>query len=78
MIFPLFSTLARYHLKYCVQAWDHQNKKYVELLEIQRTAIRINREVDHLFYKDRLRDLGLLNLKKSVWTDTLYRKPLCI
>lgn len=78
MIVPLFFALAKYHLEYCVQAWDYRNKKHVEPLEVQRSATRVIRGVEHLFYKDRLRELGLLSLEKSVWTGSLYRKPLCI
>ena len=53
----------RCHLEYCIQFWGAQCGKEMELLEqVQRRATRMIRELEHLRYKDRLRELGLFNL----------------
>lgn len=65
MILPLYSALVRPHLKYCVQYWGPQFKKYRDLLEgVQQRATRIIKDPEHLLYEERLRDLILLSLGK--------------
>jgi len=61
VIVPLFSVLARPHLEYCIQARGSQHEKDAELLEqVQRRAVRRLRGLEHLSYKERLRELGWL------------------
>ena len=63
VIVPLYSTLLRPHLEYCIQAWDPQHKKDMEWL--QRWAPKMIRRLEHLSYKDRLREMCLFTLEKG-------------
>ncbi|KAK4818190.1 hypothetical protein QYF61_008574 [Mycteria americana] len=76
----------RPHLEYCVQLWDPQNSKDVDLLEqVQRRTMKMIRGLEHRLYttscSDRTRDNGFklkegrfrLDIRKKFFTMSVVR-----
>lgn len=69
VILPLCSVLVRPHLESCIQMWNPQHRRDVDLLEcVQRRVIKNDARDGRPSYKDKLRELELFNLeKRRLW-----------
>ena len=64
LIIPLYISLVRPHLEYCIQAWRPHMRKYIDKLErVQRRATKLISEISQLSYEERLQQCRLTTLE---------------
>ena len=57
LITPLYKTIVRPHLEYCIQAWRPYRKKDIDMLErVQRRATKMIQKLRNISYEMRLKE----------------------
>ena len=64
LIIPLYKTIVKPHLQYCIQAWRPYRKKDIDILErVQRRATKMIQKLRNISYEMRLKECGLTTLE---------------
>ena len=64
LIIPLYKTVVRPHLEYCIQAWRSYRKKDIDILErVQRRANKMIQKLRNISYEMCLKEYGLTTLE---------------
>ena len=64
LIIPLYKTIVRPHLEYCIQAWRPYRKKDIDILgRVQRRATKMIQKLRNISYEMRLKECGLTTLE---------------
>ena len=69
IMLPLYKSMVRPHLDYCMQAWRPHLRKDVDKLEkVQRRATKMTEGLEFLGYLKRLRILNLIMLETTLFS----------
>ena len=64
LIIPLYKTIVRPQLEYCIQAWRPYCKKDIDMLErVQRRATKMIPKLRNISYEMHLKECGLTTLE---------------
>ena len=64
LIIPLYKTIVRPHLEYCIQAWRPYRNKDIDILErVQRRVTKMVQKPRNISYEMRLKECGLTTLE---------------
>ena len=58
LIIPLYKTIVRLHLEYCIQAWIPYRRDIDTLKCIQRRTTKVFPELRDLSYEERMKECG--------------------
>ena len=77
LIIPLYKTIVRPNLEYCIQAWRPHRKKGIDMLErVQRRATKMIQHLRNINYEMHLKECGLTTLEtRRLRGDQIEIKP---